>query len=117
MSFFMRSLSEVSFLVVQARQAARDFSDRFVEQSIAPRVTQIGHGERELACARRLPDYIEPSRMRFGICRKEFAPAGGREGADLGDRFKALYRGGPHLHRNGATGWGLAVHSQSSCHA
>src|SRR2546430_3014856 len=101
MSFFMRSLSEVSFLVVQARQAARDFSDRFVEQSIAPRVTQIGHGERELACARRLPDYIEPSRMRFGICRQEFAPVGSREVADLEDRLEVLYRDRHHVHRTG----------------
>src|SRR5207245_461545 len=86
MSFFM-ALLRISFLLVaQSRHATRDFGDGFVEQPVAPRVTQVGHGELENARSGRLPDHIEPLRMRFAVRGQELAAIGGGEVTDRENR-------------------------------
>src|ERR1700676_665884 len=86
MSFFMAIPPDVLLVVAEAGHAARNFSDGFVEQPVAPRVAQIRHREDEFACARRLPDHIEPPRVRFGIRGQKLAPVGGREVEDPKNR-------------------------------
>ena len=89
----MEFLLEVSALVAESGQAARDFGEGFVEQPVAPCIAQIGHGERYLARVRGLPDHVEPARMRLRIRGQELAPVGGGEVADLENRLEVLVSG------------------------
>ncbi len=77
-SFFMASV-----LFNDVRQTAGDVGDGVVEQAIAPRVAEVGHGQHELARTRGFFAELVSPGVRLCVCGKEIAAVGGGEVTDF----------------------------------